>query len=432
MRGRFAALLLLACAARRPLETASVLRGAQEDLAAGRTGEAQRGFEEVLAREPQELAAIRGRIQAAQARGALEAVKRDLQAPQTWTDFYALGLARAAGNEDGAAVAFAAAARMRPDIADIRYRLGVALLRAARPVEARDALSSAVDLAPSSARYRPALASCLDGLGDTSGALKALQPVASLGPSPEEAAAAVKMARALTDLFRGVPREARPRLEEALEYLRRNAPGLALPPLEALLSKHPDLGPAHALLGLAAARLDDPGRALAELQRAAELLPDSPQPHAWLATLYASKGEPDSSLSEWESAAHRNPLGPAVLRQVGELRLARGAPGALEALRDAAALDPSDDPLQLLLARAEIEAGKSDIAETRLEQLARRRPDDGDLQLRVATLLFEHSQRSAAGRPRLTRRVESLLERVLTLQPENAAANRLLIALRSR
>ena len=47
---------------------------------------------------------------------------------------------------------------------------------------------------------------------------------------------------------------------------RRDAPGLALQPLEQLLQEMPDLAPAHALLGLAQARLDEGGRASAELK----------------------------------------------------------------------------------------------------------------------------------------------------------------------
>ena len=52
--------------------------------------------------------------------------------------------------------------------------------------------------------------------------------------------------------------------------------------------------------------------------------------------------------------------------------------------------------------------------------------------LRLAMLLFdERAKASAQVRSDLTQRVESLLQRVLALQPENATANRLLNALRA-
>jgi hypothetical protein len=52
--------------------------------------------------------------------------------------------------------------------------------------------------------------------------------------------------------------------------------------------------------------------------------------------------------------------------------------------------------------------------------------------LRLAMLLFDQrSKAPAQERGGLTQRVESLLQRVLALQPENATANRLLEALRA-
>jgi cytochrome c-type biogenesis protein CcmH/NrfG len=95
-------------------------------------------------------------------------------------------------------------------------------------------------------------------------------------------------------------------------------------------------------------------------------------------------------------------------------------------------LQPEDDGLQLLLARAEIAAGAAAPAKARLERLSQRRPEDPEVLLRLAMLLFdERSGSGGAVRGDLTRRVEKLLEKVLTLQPENAAANRLLSALRA-
>ena len=92
----------------------------------------------------------------------------------------------------------------------------------------------------------------------------------------------------------------------------------------------------------------------------------------------------------------------------------------------------NQDALQLLLARAEITAGQPAPARTRLEKLAEKKPDDAEVLLRLAMLLFDERARAAAPERRdLTQRVETLLQRVLALQPENAAANRLLTALRA-
>ena len=68
----------------------------------------------------------------------------------------------------------------------------------------------------------------------------------------------------------------------------------------------------------------------------------------------------------------------------------------------------------------------------RLERLSERRPEDAEVLLRLAMLLFDERARAAApARAELTQRVETLLQKVLALQPENAAANRLLSALRA-
>ena len=87
--------------------------------------------------------------------------------------------------------------------------------------------------------------------------------------------------------------------------------------------------------------------------------------------------------------------------------------------------------MQLLVARAEIAAGQPVPARVRLERLADRRPEDAEVLLRLAMLLFDERARAASqARSGLTGRVESLLKKVLALQPENAAATRLLTILR--
>ena len=425
--------LCAACAARPQRDTTALLREAQADLSAGRGDQAQREFEEVLARDPGELAAVRGRIEAARKRGALEPLLRELRSgAKEALGFYALGLAEfAAGNESAAIAALRKASELRPGEPDIQYRLGVALLDGEKFAEAREPLAKAAALAPKVARYRPALAMCLSRLGDRKAALQALHDFAQLDPTPEEAALGVKVARSLTDLFRDLPQPARSDLEQALGYLLRDAPGIAAPQLETLLLRLPDLAAAHALLGLAAARLDEAGRAVTELRRAAELAPDLPQPHAWLAELYLAKERPELAAAEYAAALLRNPLDPETLRHLGTLRLERGLPNALEPLEQAALLAAEDDGLMLLVARAEIAAGQQARALARLERLADRRPEDAEVLLRLAMLLFDQRARAAStARGDLTQRVEGLLKKVLALQPENAAANRLLTALR--
>src|SRR5262249_5841192 len=350
-------------------------------------------------------AAARARVDAARKSGHLEPMLHEQ--PVDALSYYTLGLAQfAAGNETQAAIALRKAAELRPSEPDIQYRLGLVCLEGEKFAEAREPLQKAVQLAPKVPRYRPALATCLAHLGDRKAARDPLRDLPRLSPAPEEAALAVKVARSLTDLFRDLPPSARADLEQALGYLMKDAPGLAAPQLEALLARMPDLAAAHALLGLAAARVDETGRAVTELRRAAELAPDLPQPHAWLAELYLAKDKVDLAQSEYVAALERNPIDPETLRHLGTLRLDRGLPNALDPLQQAAALEPNDDSLQLLLARAEMGAGQTASARGRLERLAERRPEDAEVLLRLAMLLFDERARAPASeRSALTQRV---------------------------
>ena len=97
----------------------------------------------------------------------------------------------------------------------------------------------------------------------------------------------------------------------------------------------------------------------------------------------------------------------------------------------AAGLAPGDAGLQLLLARAELAGGQGAPGRARLERLAEQRPQDAEVLLRLATALYDERSKSAdPARRVLTQRVEELLDRVLTLQPQNATAGRLLTALK--
>ena len=413
------------------------LRDAQEDLAAGRAENALRGFEHVLSDHAPgvELPALRGRIEAAQKCGRLDAVLDEYRkAPKaSAAKWYALGLSEfAAGNEAPALEALQKAAGQEPKEAEFHYRLGLALLHGERFPEARAELSRAVELQPGTPRFRPPLASCLSRLNERKAALDTLRDFARLNPKPEEALLAVRAARELTDLYRDVQPADRADLERALGYLVQNAPGLALPKLEELTAQKPQLAAAHALLGLACARLDEGGRAAGELRLAAELAPDLPQPHAWLAQLYRSKDKPDLAIPELQAALDRNPVDLDSLRALGEMQLSRNDKAALAPLQDLAALTPSDDAAQLLLARAELIAQKTAAAQERLERLAQRRPEDAEVLLRLALLLYDLRKNAPeAQRPAMTERVETLVKKVLALQPENAMANRLLTALRA-
>jgi tetratricopeptide (TPR) repeat protein len=429
--------LLIACGPRSQPRTALELsQEAQKQLAQNHAAEARAGFDAALDRDPRLLPAVRGRVEASRRLGRLpevlaEAEARVAASPGDGVGHYQLGLARfARGDEPGAVAALRKAAELLPQQADAHYRLGVALFDGEKFADARAPLTRAVELDPQSARYRVPLATCLDRLGEHKAALAHLAQVPALSPTPDEAALAVQAARTITDPFRGLAPEAKQGLELALGYLLKDAPGLAVPVLDTLLEKVPDLGPAHALLGLAAQRMDEAGRAASELKRAAELSPESPQPHAWLGELYASKDKPELAIQEYRLALERNPLEVASLRKLGLLLLgtAGGAGSALGPLRAAASLEPADATLAVLVARTELQLpAEAARGRARLETLAEERPEDPEVLLRLAQALTDQrAQASEAERTALAKRASVLAEKVLQLQPGNALASRIL------
>jgi tetratricopeptide (TPR) repeat protein len=429
--------LVCSCAAIRPVpvDAPTPLAKAHADLAAGRHAEAAKEFEQILEGEPGSLPALRGRVETARRSGDLarvagEAASAAQSRPADGPTFYALGLVRAAQRDaEGAEAAFTRALELMPAEGDVAYRLGLVLLERQKLPEARSRLTRAVDLAPSAVRYRIVLASCLAKSGDRDAAIRALREVARQKPSPEEASLAVKAERDILDPFREVPAEARHDLENALGYLSGDAPGLALDTLEGLVAQYPDLAIAHALLALAAQRLEEPARAVAELKHAAELAPHLPQPHVWLGELFEGTDRPQLAAQEYAAAVELGPLEGDTLRRLGFLRLERlGQPAAaLEPLRDAAALDPADPSLQILLARAEFAAGAAPGGLARLDRLVAGHPEEVDVLVGVAATLFDRSASSdPAERPQLTRRVVSLCEKALELRPQSTNAARLL------
>ncbi|MFL5373387.1 MAG: tetratricopeptide repeat protein [Myxococcales bacterium] len=434
--------LLCSCAAIRPVpaDTPTPLAKAQADLAAGRNDEAANEFEQILEGDPGSLAALRGRVETARRRGDLARVASEAAAaaqsrPADGAAFYALGLVRSAQRDAAAAeTAFTRALELMPADADVAYRLGLVLLERQKLPEARSSLARSVELAPSAVRYRIVLASCLAKSGDRAAAVGALREIPRLQPTPEETSLAVKAERGILDPFREVPPDARHDVENALGYLSGDAPGLALESLEALVGRYPDLAIAHALLALAAERLEERARAVSELKYAAQLAPHLPQPHAWLGELFEVTDRPELAAKEYAAAVELGPLEGDTLRRLGFLRFERlGQPAAaLEPLRDAAALDPADPSLQILVARAEFAAGEAPGGLARLDRLVAGRPEEVDVLVGVAAALYDRSASSdPAERPQLTRRVVSLCEKALELRPQSANAARLLAQARA-
>jgi tetratricopeptide (TPR) repeat protein len=429
-----ALLAAVGCAVAHPTRsrdgTAS-LPGASDHLDGSVVLAVERGSTSVAGNGRHGLARWRDLVESARRRGALAEIsgsveQRARDGPGNAEAWYALGILRSAqGRHGDAADALSRAHSIQGDEAEIEYRWGAALLGADRPAEARKPLSRAVELAPEDAAPRVALAVCLAALGERAAALEAMRDLPRLSPSPADAARAVRLARALTDPFRGLDAARRAALEPAVQDLERDAPGPALSHLELVLARFPAVAAGYLLSALAAERLGESLRAVDELRKAAALAPHLPQPHAYLARLSA-RDRPEVAALEYEEAVKRNPLDPTILRRLGEIdldRLGRASRGA-DWLGRAAQLVPDDAELQILAARAEVTAGSFAAAGERVSKAIRMRAGVARLLLRLAAAAYDERTRAAgqAARDFMTQCIETVLRAVEEVDPENAVA----------
>ncbi|MCC7019889.1 MAG: tetratricopeptide repeat protein [Ardenticatenales bacterium] len=127
--------------------------------------------------------------------------------------YYAVATELADAPIDDVAAAFARVIELAPAYGPAHLRLGDALMRVGRNIEARDALIRAVDVYPpaSSARARRSLGLVLLALGDAEGAVASLQ--AAIRIRADDSSTWKGLAQALNQLGRG--QEARQAVERA-------------------------------------------------------------------------------------------------------------------------------------------------------------------------------------------------------------------------
>lgn len=220
------------------------------------------------------------------------------------------------GRDVAAEALFREALRQAPRNAALRYDLGLVLVHAGRPQEARIAYERALGFDPGFTPARSALALLLLAHDDPEGALAQWAMVersGSLDATALEARGGLlarlgRIDEAIEDLRRAVgeePRKTSPRLGLALLYERRG--------------------------------LED--QAIAEIRRAADLDPESPAPRLALARVRAARGDVPAAEREYRSILARQPgnaeahLGLALLlvsqdrleEALGEIKAAVGA-----------------------------------------------------------------------------------------------------------
>ena len=339
----------------------------------------------------------------------------------------ALGLATS-GRYAEAEQILARLERAEPQNAEVKYRLGLVLLRQGKLPQARARLETAVKLSPQSPLVWLALAQVKLRLGDAAGAGRAAEQARSLGGREH----AVSKALFLYDVEAIRSQLRSGQAKRAVELARQ-----AIAREDAAVFRH--------LLGQAYALRRDPAAAVAELQEAIRLDPDRPEYYGDLAALFLDHRTPEPAEMVLGAAARRFPKSADVARMLGVAYLGQGRTAeAIDAFLRAIDLDPDAEngyaSLQTLLPSAAdrlpeitrrlaafaekhptspvghylLALASPDGAEQRLRRAIAAAPDFWPAQFELHKLLKEQGKWPEAA---------AALEKVIALNPEHAPAH---------
>ncbi|HEX8723326.1 MAG TPA: tetratricopeptide repeat protein [Pyrinomonadaceae bacterium] len=295
-----------------------------------------------------------------------------------------VGLLRAeAGDFGGAAVQFAAAARLNPRLEGVDFNLGLAAYKAERYAEAVAPLERELAARPSNVQARQLLGMSYFAAGDFARASGHLSQVAAARPTD----LGVNYTLALALVKQGKAEEANAHIRRMVEA-NGNSPQL------------------HILLGRAYYEQGDTAKSLEELGQALALDPRTPLAHYYSGMIHLKAGRFEEAGREFEAEIALNPAdlearyhlgfvllarqdsarGIRLMREVvrskpdfadaryelGKALLQSGdLPGALENLQAAARLAPDKSYVRYQLGRAYLAAGRKAEGEGELETYRR-------------------------------------------------------------
>ncbi|MBE2250486.1 MAG: tetratricopeptide repeat protein [Myxococcus sp.] len=385
------------------------------------------------AEAPNDLDVARAWAEAHVKNGSAAGVLSRLGAEDTAVAHYVRGLILFANaKEAGAAAveAFRRAVEKAPTEGELHYRLGLALLESEQFEAARESLGRALERSPQRTSWHLPYAKALHRVGRSRDATASVRLVVTSDCTPQEAATARALMDEIADPFAGFPKAARGKLDQALGWLQvADVPQQAITELEDIVREYPDLGVVHALLGLAAARVDDAGRAIEELKRAIELSPDDGKAYLYLADLYTARQRSAQARELYEKALEKNPTIDDAWFKLGDVALERQElEKARTAFRTAVRLRPDNWFARGKLALVYQLESNWPAADRELKSELEQRPENLEAVLRLGLLHTEKYLKAKVATDRQAARVEASkwLAQVLEQQPENALASRAL------
>ncbi len=405
----------------------------------GKPCEALKRFRSALDEEPDDLAAVRHSIRAARECGCLDATTAAARArvagePGSARAHYVLGLCLLAGShgERAGIDELAQAHRLDPRNPELALRLGVALLESERWAEAVQPLRDAAALAGDDAHPHFPLAVALHHCGQDDAAIAEIGAALALEPSKHDLSEARKLIDLIHDPYRVLPEAARGKFGEGLGWLERSeAPQRAVDIFEELSASYPQVAGIQSALGLAYERMGDNSQAVEHFEAAAKLDPMLPEPHLYLGELYYGLRRYDQAIAQYRAALVADPLLEQARERLAQLDAEGGdLAGTVAQLRAVVALHDGDAPSRLTLAEALVAAGELKEAEAQLGRVLDADPKNLQAKLSLAAVLERRAEgtRDAVERRRRAQRARDLAQQVLAVQPDNAAASRVIAA----
>jgi tetratricopeptide (TPR) repeat protein len=400
-----------------------------------RFAEACSRYEAAVRLDPSNAEAARGWIDAASRAGRLSEVeaffaRRTLDAPADPAAHLGLGLAIAGSGQARIQESLRhleKAAALSPSDGDTAGRLGLVAGRAGRWDTAQEALAKAVSLDGGRARWRVAHARSLAETGHRAAAASELEAMLTLSPSREDIAQARGVSRVLDKAYRALPAASSARLGNALELIRMDEVVKAGDELAELAATHPERAVIVAAQGLCARAANDAPTAVTTLRHALEVAPDAAEPALLLADFYACREKRDEARALYVRATHADPMLSTAYRRLAELETQAGdKTAALGHWSTYALVEPDDLPARLVHA-ALLEATPGHDATSIWNALAEDFPASPEVLMGRARWNYGVALEATGARRSDARGLARHdVERLLSLDPENQAAQRLL------
>jgi len=340
----------------------------------GQRGEASRLIEEVLKENPGDNAALIGK-------GKLALLRNDTE---------------------GAITAFRTVLRDQPKSIEAYTLLASAHFQKKEPALAKENLSKAVEMNPTSTRARLALAQFLARSGDTDGALKRINEAIKLTPNDLDALLAKADVLAVKKDTKGVQatltsiKEAHPDKPVGYYQMGRYYQGQkrfdqAIGEFEQALTKSGD--ELQTLSAIINARLAQgkPDKAMARLRDVLKTQPDHLFVHELIAEVHITQKQYGDAEKELREAIRVNPKWNAPYRNLANLYLMRGDfSAAEETYRQGLQAIPEDMQLLLNLAEAYERTKSFDKAMNAYERILQKDPDMDIAINNLASLLTDY------------------------------------------